>query len=568
MHSSVLTALERRAIRFQSRLDAQDLSDADLIAEAIEGKGVEKSYQGEDAKIDQFNFNVEEQEIQQLLVEKAEFLKVLGWAPGSKGEGITRFIFENPNGLPARLTGNKKLDKTKTVINDLEGDFYGFSEHRNNLKHKDNKRHGINQLFDGGESLVRGVLAHNKHEKIEKYLLRRTQEGGTGAVAFGELASLINRNNTGCDDMGLARWVYMEFKGTEGHSTIALVGYVPCANNKVDSGTSFQQQRRYFMMKEGVLLCPRERFKSDLLKLLQAWKREGKRLIVMLDANEDIYDGTLGQALTNKDGLDMVEAVSHATGERLTATYFRGSKPIDGVWTTRDLEVVSAAAMPIGFGVGDHRMLVIDVTTTSLVGFQPQPIKHPKARRLNSRIPRAKQAYNKKLDSLFSRHKLVGKLAEAHQSGLTAESLQLVLDKLDDISKECMVNAEKCCQKIRNGKIPFSPEASLWIKRCQFYRSLLRFWAGKVKNKGNLKRAARRCKVANAFRLTIEEISQRLDECKKQCKYYKIHGQKYRTKHLNRRLAAAQEKGDEEAERRILEIVQWERERAFWRRLN
>ena len=255
---------------------------------------------------------------------------------------------------------------------------------------------------------------------------------------------------------------------------------------------------------------------------------------MMLDANEDIYDGTLGQALTNKDGLDMVEAVLHATGKRLSATYFRGTKPIDGVWTTRDLEVVSAAAMPIGFGVGDHRMLVIDVTTTSLVGFQPQPIKHPKARRLNSRTPGAKKAYNKKLDSLFTRHKLVDKLAEAHQSGLTTESLQLVLDKLDEISKECMVNAEKCCRKIRNGKIPFSPEASLWIKRCQFYHSLLRFWAGKVKNKGNLKRAARRCKVANAFHLTTNEISQRLDECKKQCKYYEIHGQQYRTKHLNR----------------------------------
>jgi hypothetical protein len=264
----------------------------------------------------------------------------------------------------------------------------------------------------------------------------------------------------------------------------------------------------------------------------------------------------------------MVETVSHATGQKLSATYFRGSKPIDGMWTTRDVEVVSAAAMPIGFGVGDHRMLVVDVTTASLVGFQPQPIKHPKARRLNSRIPRAKKAYIKKLDSHFSRHRLVGKLAEAHQAGLTEESLKLVMDKLDDISKECMVNAEKCCRKIKNGKIPFSPEASLWIKRCQFYRSLLRFWAGKVKNRGNLKRAARRCKVANAFRLTIEEISQRLDECKKQCKHFEIHGQKYRTQHLNRRLAAAQEKGDEEAERRILEIVQREKERAFWRRLN
>ena len=74
--------------------------------------------------------------------------------------------------------------------------------------------------------------------------------------------------------------------------------------------------------------------------------------------------------------------------------------------------------------------------------------------------------------------------------------------------------------------------------------------------------------MQNAFYLSVEEISQLLDECKCQCKHFEIHGQKYRSRHLNRRLAAAREKGDEEAERRILEIVQQEQERAFWRGLN
>lgn len=158
---------------------------------------------------------------------------------------------------------------------------------------------------------------------------------------------------------------------------------------------------------------------------------------------------------------------------------------------------------------------------------------------------------------------MVDKLPQAHKAGLTEENLQLVLDKFDKISKECMVHAKKGFRKIRNGKIPFLPEASLWIKRIQFYRSLLRFWAGKVKNRGNLKRAACRCKVANTFCFTIEELSQRLNECKKHCKYYEVHSQRYRTEHLNRLLAAAQEKGDEEAQRRILEIVQREQDRAF-----
>jgi hypothetical protein len=163
--------------------------------------------------------------------------------------------------------------------------------------------------------------------------------------------------------------------------------------------------------------------------------------------------------------------------------------------------VVGAAAMPVGYGVGDHRMFVVDITTKSMVGFNPQPVKHPKARRLNSRIPRAKNAYNRRYKKLLSKHRLTEKLAEAHRLGLSPERMKEALDKIDEISKECMIDAEKKCRKLRNGKIPFSPEASIWIKRCQFYRSLLRYWAGKIKNRGNLKRSARRMKIENAFLL-------------------------------------------------------------------
>jgi hypothetical protein len=121
---------------------------------------------------------------------------------------------------------------------------------------------------------------------------------------------------------------------------------------------------------------------------------------------------------------------------------------------------------------------------------------------------------------------------------------------------------------MRKGKIPFSPEASIWIKRCQFYRSLLRYWAGKIKNRGNLKRTARRMKIENAFLLTVDEIATRLEECKEQCKHFEIHGQKYRTQHLKKPLSVARANQDEESERRILEIIQQEKDRAYWRRLN
>ena len=38
----------------------------------------------------------------------------------------------------------------------------------------------------------------------------------------------------------------------------------------------------------------------------------------------------------------------------MTATYFGGTKPIDAVWATGDIDVLNACAMPIGYDIGDH----------------------------------------------------------------------------------------------------------------------------------------------------------------------------------------------------------------------
>ncbi len=38
------------------------------------------------------------------------------------------------------------------------------------------------------------------------------------------------------------------------------------------------------------------------------------------------------------------------------------------VWTTGNITVTNACVMPVGFGVGDHRLFVINFATTTLVG--------------------------------------------------------------------------------------------------------------------------------------------------------------------------------------------------------
>ena len=99
-----------------------------------------------------------------------------------------------------------------------------------------------------------------------------------------------------------------------------------------------------------------------------------------MDANEHIYKGKLGEMLTDREGLSMIEAVSESTGKHLGATFFRGRRPIDGVWHTRGIHVANACVMPVGYGVGDHRLFILDILTTSLIGTPPPRIVRPAIR--------------------------------------------------------------------------------------------------------------------------------------------------------------------------------------------
>jgi hypothetical protein len=174
-----------------------------------------------------------------------ELLTVQGVAPGATLEGMTRLLYENPDGFNSRIGGNEKLDKAKELIDDLDADVVAFSEHKLNLQHKDN-RNGFSQMFKGGEAEIRFVAAHNTHE------------GGTSLLLFGTLIEQYDFEESGKDPTGLGRWVVMVFRGQNGVVTRIICAYNPFYNTKDGSRTSYQQHRRYFIVKEKDTTCPRK----------------------------------------------------------------------------------------------------------------------------------------------------------------------------------------------------------------------------------------------------------------------------------------------------------------------
>ena len=64
------------------------------------------------------------------------------------------------------------------MIDKLEADVECYNEHRVNMKHKETYN-GFNQLFQGGGTDIRSVVAHNVHKNVG-----RVQEGGTSMLLF------------------------------------------------------------------------------------------------------------------------------------------------------------------------------------------------------------------------------------------------------------------------------------------------------------------------------------------------------------------------------------------------
>ncbi len=130
----------------------------------------------------------------------------------------------------------------------------------------------------------------------------------------------------------------------------------------------------------------------------------GDRIILFVDHNVHVVTGALGMALSDKDGLNLREAVIQHTEKHPGAKFFCSSKPINGLWVSSDLNISNACVMPFGYGIGDHRTFIADIPLDLLVGINLVKIVRPAGRRLNSHLPGCSIAYIDSLESNIIKH--------------------------------------------------------------------------------------------------------------------------------------------------------------------
>jgi hypothetical protein len=203
-----------------------------------------------------------------------------------------------------------------------------------------------------------------------------------------------------------------------------------------------------------------------------------------------------------------------------------------------------------------------------LIGIDPVKIVRPVGRWLNSQLPEYRKSYIDSLEANIVKHRLLERLFDAHTGLYSNKEQGRRIIIINEEGKAYMWHAEKICRKIKSCHIPFSLEAVIWICRVQVYYSLLCYHKGKIKSRDNLKRAARRCNIPDPLNMSIQEITHRLEACKRECIFYQEHRKRFQRKHLEKWRQIAKEEEDKDAVNKISAIIQREHQQYFWRKLN
>ena len=161
--------------------------------------------------------------------------------------------------------------------------------------------------------------------------------------------------------------------------------------------------------------------------------------------NQKVSDPFLKQWAKN---LYLMEKITELHGD--APTHNNGSQPIDGIFVSPSLQIKACGLLPFGFIHSDHRMLWIDLTETSVLGFNLPPLLAANARRLQCSDPRVRKRWVQLYKQFVIEHNLHLKAYDLEREmcrPLTAE-MQHRLDSLMELRRRGIAYADNHCRKI------------------------------------------------------------------------------------------------------------------------
>ncbi len=330
----------------------------------------------------------------------------------------------------------------------------------------------------------------------------------------------------------------------------------------------YQQHARYMNLRV-IPGTPRSLFQADIMAAITKWKERGEQLIIFIDMNEHILHGALPREFFQ---LDLQEATHiHWEGSELRTLMYGDGKPIDGVYHTPDAEITLLMQLSFHEGVGDHRKIIINVTTSLVIGKFERRVVAPQAQCLATRNENSLKSYIKFITKECQRHQLQQQLdiitSEIPQ-GQGPPGHQEEVEWIDVQKSNIQRGGECRCRKIIKPLLPFSPQVQRIDMRQRAYVNMV---AGHKKGKPlegrHILRAAARAGIKNPKKLTSAECTSGAAACQKLLKEQESQAGHLRQEHLSNRYKLASDLKDKAKRTKIKEIIKREKQRDRWRRI-
>jgi len=195
----------------------------------------------------------------------------------------------------------------------------------------------------------------------------------------------------------LDRWSGTLFQGSYGRYLRVVSIYRPCSIYNTNSAY-MEQYQCSLRFREGK--CLRELLLIDLLHDNESWKEKRDSIIIASDFIEDIQLEVFNE-WKKDEGLEYVFVEQNVDNHILPPTINRGISSIDAIMCTLGITVIKVGYLAFGEGVGDHRILFMDVTCASTLGIKMAVPKKMAARRLKLQDPRVVKQSNKLINCFF-----------------------------------------------------------------------------------------------------------------------------------------------------------------------
>ena len=218
---------------------------------------------------------------------------------------------------------------------------------------------------------------------------------------------------------------------------------------------------------------------------------------------------------------------------------------------------------------GDHRSLLLDVSTRSMLGEHLNAICRPVSRRLVMSQKDSVKRYNKIVKEQCSIHRIQERLDAIDKMTKycgypSPKWLEKMILTLYAQMTEIRRNAEKKCRKIHTPISEFSPTISMWYDRIHVYLQLIRLKEGKTKKVRNIFKLARKHNILHPERLSREELEDGLQLATIRKKELRKQAGELRKAHLQECLITAQANNKSEKVREIKQRMNRESSKKSW----